>query len=552
MLTSISNTRAFPLLLVLFGLFLSLSCCPVFAASKYFADITDEIGLDFRHVNGFSAERRFVEMVGNGGALFDYDNDGDLDLYLVQGNYLLNPDSGLTNKLYRNEGHHLTDVTKASGLGNNQYGIGVTTSDYDGDGYRDLYLTNFGSNVLYRNNGDGTFTDVTQIAGVTCPHLSTSAAWADIDLDGDLDLYVCNYVIYTVEDEKPCYFKDIRIYCGPLEYPGITDRLFQNNGDGTFSDITIAAGVHQPELRGLGVVFSDLNNDGWIDIYVANDMTRNTIFVNQKNGTFLEEGVLRGVAHNGEGLINASMGVDARDYDNDGDIDLWTTNFSLEANCLLVNDGTGYFEDLSFDLGLAKPSFHLLGFGTLFMDYDHNGWSDLIVGNGHIWDNVHLIDATMTYAQPLQIFANFEGEFEEKIGGTGLEQSSYVARGLMRGDIDNDGDIDLVICQSNRPAVILRNEVGNRKSWIIFRLVGRGKNTDAVGTRIQLSASGLVQTGEVISGASYLVSNDIRLHFGLGDADMLDKVTIRWPDGSMQTLNNIPARQILTLDQPAL
>ena len=552
MLKPISNTRAFPLLLILFGLFLSLFCCPVLAASKYFSDITDEIGLDFRHVNGFSAERRFVEMVGSGGALFDYDNDGDLDLYLVQGNYLPNPDSGLTNKLYRNDGHHLADVTKASGLGNNQYGIGVTTSDYDGDGYRDLYLTNFGSNVLYRNNGDGTFTDVTQIAGVTCPHLSTSAAWADIDLDGDLDLYVCNYVTYTVEDEKPCYFKDIRIYCGPLEYPGITGRLFQNNGDGTFSDITIAAGVHEPESRGLGVVFSDLNNDGWIDIYVANDMTRNTIFVNQKNGTFLEEGVLRGVAYNGEGLINASMGVDARDYDNDGDIDLWMTNFSLEANCLLVNDGTGYFEDLSFDLGLAQPSFHLLGFGTLFMDYDHNGWSDLIVGNGHIWDNVRLVDATMTYAQPLQIFANSEGEFEEKIDGTGLEQSSYVVRGLIRGDIDNDGDIDLVICQSNRPAVILRNEVGNRKSWIIFRLVGRGKNTDAVGTRIELSASGLVQTGEVISGASYLVSNDIRLHIGLGDADMLDKVTIRWPDGSMQTLNNIPARQILTLDQPEL
>jgi len=525
---------------------------PVLAASEHFTDITDEIGLDFRHVNGFSAERRFVEMVGSGGALFDYDNDGDLDLYLVQGNYLPQSHTGLTNKLYRNDDHHLTDVTKASGLGNNQYGIGVIAGDYDGDGHRDLYLTNFGTNVLYKNNGDGTFADVTEIAGVGCPYLSTSAAWADIDLDGDLDLYICNYVTYTAEDEKPCYFKGIRIYCGPVEYPGITDRLFQNNGDGTFADITITAGVHEPESRGLGVVFSDLNNDGWMDICVANDMTRNIIFINQTDGTFLEEGILRGVAYSGEGLINASMGVDARDYDNDGDIDLWLTNFSLEANCLLVNDGTGYFEDLSFDLGLAKPSFHLLGFGTLFMDYDHNGWSDLIVGNGHIWDNVHLIDRTMTYAQPLQIFSNFEGEFEEEIVNTGLDQSPYVVRGLIRGDIDNDGDVDLVVCQSNRPAIVFRNEIGNRKSWIIFRLVGKGKNTDAIGTRIQLSTNGLVQTGEVISGASYLVSNDIRLHFGLGDADMIDQVNIRWPNGNLQTLNNIPARQILTVNEPAL
>ncbi len=521
------------------------------ARPEHFTEITDELGLNFRHVSGLSAERHFVETVGSGGALFDYDNDGDLDLYLVQGNYLLQPKPGLTNKLYRNDGDQLIDVTEKSGLGNIQYGLGVIAGDYDGDGFRDLYLTNFGPNTLYRNNGNGTFVDVTQIAGVSCPDFSTSAAWTDIDLDGDLDLYICNYVSYKIEDEKRCFFKAIPIYCGPVEYPGVSDRLFQNNGDGTFSDITIAAGIYEPDSRGLGVVCSDLNNDDWIDIYVANDMTKNNIYINQKNGTFLEEGVLRGVAYDGEGLINASMGVDARDYDNDGDIDLWVTNFSLEANCLLVNDGTGYFEDLSFDLGLAKPSFHWLGFGTLFMDYDHNGWPDLVVGNGHIWDNVHLIDTTMTYAQPLQIFDNIGGQFEERVIRTDLvAPTNYVVRGLIRGDLDNDGDLDLIICQSNRPTVILRNELGNLKSWIIFRLIGKGKNTDAIGARIDLYANDLTQTGEVISGSSYLVSNDMRLHFGLGTTDIIEKINIRWPDGSKQILRNISTRQILTLEQP--
>ena len=352
------------------------------SADPYFRDVTDAMKLDFRHVNGFSAERRLVETMGSGGALFDFDNDGDLDLYLVQGNSLSpSTEASPTNRLYRNDAGVFLDITASANVGDTGYGLGAVAADYDSDGYRDLYITNLRENVLYRNNGDGTFTDVTEQAQVGCPLLSASAAFADIDRDGDLDLYVCNYVEYALETDIPCYYKNaLRIYCGPNEYHGIADVLYRNNGDGTFTDITKSAGVYEPTTRGLGVVFTDVNNDGWLDIYVANDMSPNTLFINQGDGTFREEGVLRGVAFNGDGIANGSMGIDAGDYDNDGDIDLWVSNFSLEANCLMQNDGDGYFEDVTFDTNLADPSFYALGFGTRFIDFDNDGWLDILVG----------------------------------------------------------------------------------------------------------------------------------------------------------------------------
>ncbi len=531
---------------------------PLFGgAEPYFRDVTDAMKLDFRHVNGFSAERRLVETMGSGGALFDFDNDDDLDLYLVQGNSLsTSTEPPPKNRLYRNDSGIFVDITEAANVGDTGYGLGAVAADYDGDGNRDLYITNLGKNVLYRNNGDGTFTDVTQQAQVGCPLLSASAAFADIDRDGDLDLYVCNYVEYALETDIPCYYKNtLRIYCGPNEYHGIADVLYRNNGDGTFTDITKSAGVYEPTTRGLGVVFTDVNNDGWVDIYVANDMSPNTLFMNQGDGTFQEEGVLRGVAFNGDGIANGSMGIDAGDYDNDGDIDLWVSNFSLEANCLMQNDGDGYFEDVTFDANLADPSFYSLGFGTRFIDFDNDGWLDLLVGNGHIWDNVKQIDAKMSYAQPVQLFHNQDGTPQSHTGFTeitaeaGLDKTHYVVRGMLFGDIDTDGDVDVVLCQSNRPTVILSNEVGNANAWLTVKLVGTDGNTDAIGAQVQLEAQGMTFLREVICGASYLSGNDLRICFGLGDATRVDSLQIRWHNGSIQKLGELSVRQFITFSQ---
>ena len=525
------------------------------SADPYFRDVTDAMKLDFRHVNGFSAERRLVETMGSGGALFDFDNDDDLDLYLVQGNSLSSSVESLPkNRLYRNDAGIFVDITASANVGDTGYGLGAVAADYNSDGYQDLYVTNLGKNVLYRNNGDGTFTDVTEQAQVGCPLLSASAAFADIDRDGDLDLYVCNYVEYALETDIPCYYKNsLRIYCGPNEYQGIADVLYRNNGDGTFTDVTKSAGVYEPTTRGLGVVFTDVNSDGWVDIYVANDMSPNTLFMNQGDGTFQEEGVLRGVAYNGDGLANGSMGVDAGDYDNDGDIDLWVTNFALEANCLMQNDGEGYFEDGTFDMNLADPSFYALGFGTRFIDFDNDGWLDILVGNGHIWDNVEQIDAKQRYAQPVQLFRNRGSQngagFTEITTEAGLDKTPYVVRGMLFGDIDMDGDVDVVLCQSNRPAVILSNAVGNANAWLMVKLVGTDGNTDAIGAQVQVEMDGMTLLREVICGASYLSGNDLRLTFGLGGATRIDNVQIRWHNGSVQRLGEVAIRQSITLLQ---
>ena len=506
---------------------LALDSAAAAAADPWFSDATEEYGLVFTHVNGFSDRRRLVETMGSGGALFDYDRDGDLDLYLVQGNDLPDLNATVTDRLFEQREGRFVDVTQQVGLGSPAFGMGAVAGDFNGDGADDLYVTNLGANILYRNDGDGSFTDVTASAGVGCGLLSTSAAFADYDRDGDLDLYVCNYVEYALEDDVPCHFGDLSIYCGPNEYDGIADVLYRNDGDGGFTDVTRESGVHEPTTRGLGVVFTDVNDDGWPDIYVANDMTRNLLFVSQGDGTFVEEGVPMGAAFNGDGIANGSMGVDAADYDNDGDIDLWMTNFSLEANSLLANDGD-YFYDATFDVGLAEPSFLSLGFGTRFVDVDNDGWMDILVGNGHIYDNVDQIDDTLSYRQPVQLFRNVGGAFTDVTDDVGLADAEYVVRGMVFGDLDNDGDTDVVLCQSNAPAVVLQNDVGQRANWVGLDLVDGPAGSRSVGAKVTVTAGGVSQTREVAVGASYLSGNDTRLVFGIGDSTSAE-TTVRWP-----------------------
>ena len=519
--------------------------------------MTKDLGLDFYHRNDFSSQRRLVETMGGGGTLLDYDQDGDLDLYMVQGADLdaLRKNSQeqayWSNRLYRNDlGQRFVDVTEQSRVGDTAYGLGAVSADYDGDGDVDIYVTNLGPNILYQNNGDGTFTNVTKFVGLDSALLSTSSAFFDYDRDGDLDLYVCNYVEYDLSQDIPCYFQRLRIYCGPNEYNGIADQLYQNNGDGSFTDVTKQSGVWVPTTRGLGVICPDVNNDGWPDIYIANDMNPNTLFINQGDGIFKEEGQLRGCAYNADGIANGSMGVDAGDYDNDGDVDLWMTNFSLEANCLMVNDGNGYFDDFTFDIGLAEPSFVPLAFGTKFIDYDNDGWLDIIVGNGHIWDNVDQIDSSMEYAQPLQLFKNQNGIFNE-VGQDIF--ANYVIRGLMTGDYDNDGDQDLFLCQSNRPLIVLQNQSSDKNktetaAWLTLELLSNGLNRNNIGATIMVTVGEQIQTKQILSGGSYLVGNDTRPSFGLSSAKIIDKIEIHWPNGCQQILMDIEPRQILTVE----
>jgi len=518
-----------------------------------FTDVVVSTGINFKHTDGNSGKRFVLEILGGGAAFFDYDNDGFLDIYLVNAAPLVEPQSPIDfapkNALYRSNGDGtFKDVTALAGVGHNSYGIGCSAGDYDNDGNLDLYITNFGANVLYRNNGNGTFTDITTIAKVSSPLLSTGCAWTDYDNDADLDLFVANYVDWTVETDRPCYAKELRVYCNPKIYPGTRDVLYRNDGDGTFADVSEETGIWTaPPNRGLGVIAGDYDNDSDQDLYVANDMDGNYFWQNNADGTFEELGLLVGLGFGESGEAEAGMGTDSGDYDNDGLLDFVVGNFQNEPCRLYHNDGYGLYTDVSFTSSIGEATYPYLTWGIVFFDYDNDGHKDIFAANGHIQDNIAEFDRTTTYEQPDLLFRNRgDGTFENVTSSVlkNLENKG-VSRAVALGDYDNDGDLDILVTSWNGKIQLLRNDGGNRKNWVKVKLVGTKSNRFGIGAKIKVVAAGITQFEEMQTSGGFASTHDFRIHFGINDSEMIDLVEIQWPSGLVQREENIEANQIV-------
>ena len=519
-----------------------------------FADVTVASKIGFVHQSGASPEKYMVETFGSGVAWIDYDNDGFQDLYFVNGA------PGTSNVLYRNNHDGtFTDVTGRAGVsgegaGKAAYKTGVAVGDYDNNGLPDLYVTAFGPNVLYRNNGDGTFTDVTAAAGVAGgpSEWSTSTGFFDFDRDGQLDLFVVNYLDFRLTDNPYCGLRQAgrRMYCHPTMFDGMADRLFRNNGNGTFTDVSAKAGIANPSGKGLGVVFCDFDRDGSTDVYVANDSVRNFLYRNNGDGTFRDVAYGAGVGFDLNGKPQAGMGTDCGDYNGDTLPDLFVTNFSEELNTLYENRGEGVFEDVSAKAGLGS-GFVPLGFGTRMFDVDNDGDLDLHVTNGHVIDNIAMYQPALTYAQKDLLYENAGGKFRDVSAQAGPALAvERVGRGLAVADFDNDGRLDVAIANLGRAPVLLRNETGGGHHWILIKAQGSRSNAIGLGARVSVQTAAGVQHKEINNAASYLSSNDVRLHFGLGTSGTVRSIEVLWPSGTKQILENVAANQILAVAEP--
>jgi len=528
---------------------------PATSADVVFRNIAAAAGLGVTHVNGASPDKYFAEIMGSGGLFFDFDADGWIDVFIVDGGSIADPRVAATarHRLYRNRGNGtFEDVTAQSGIRHREYGMGACAGDYDNDGAIDLYVTNYGPNVLYHNAGHGRFTEVPGAGGAaTGPLWSTSCAFVDVDKDGFLDLFVTNYVDAQRTNNKFCG-KDtpprIRGYCHPLAYDPLRSVLYHNTGKGTFEDVSMKAGIAAYRGNGLGVAVTDVDDDGWPDVFVANDGMPNFLFRNKGKGVFEEVGLLAGVSVAADSKPRAGMGTAFGDFDGDGKLDLVVTNHEFEMHSLFRSLGGGVFTDVTQESGLGPLTLPYVGFGVAFLDFDNDTRNDLAIVNGNVVDNIALFRKGAKHAQPSLLLRNVGDRFRSVGTQAGPAFAvETVSRALAKGDIDNDGDLDLLITSNGGAVQLLLNEGGNRNNALLVRTIGTKSNRDGIGARLRLTVGARTLVDQVSSGSSYLAQNDLRVHFGLASATKADRLEIAWPSGRVDVVENLPANHVITV-----
>ena len=527
-----------------------------------FRDITSELSIDFRYLSSHTTKKYLIETMGTGAALFDFDNDGRLDIFLVNGAPLTDPTPKTaipqkTGPQYWNRLYHqkrdgrFEDVTEKAGLQGVGYGMGVVVGDYDNDGFEDLYVTAYGGNRLYHNNGNGTFTDVTEKTGVAGEGWSTSAAWVDLDNDGLLDLVVLRYLDWDFSDVWCGTHKEgYRSYCTPDIFKPIAPLVYHNEGNGRFTEVSQKIGIAKPG-RGLGIALADYDRDGHIDVFIANDSMFEFLYHKKVDGTFEEVALPAGVAVDSDGNTYAGMGVDFADYYNDGLPDLLVTDLGNQRYALYKNNGDGSFTYASFSSGIGTITQRFSGWGVRFMDYDNDGWKDVMVAQGHDLDNVELTTPNLRYREPMLLARNMGKDFADvSAQSSSVFQIPWVGRGMAVGDIDNDGRLDALVTTNDGPVHVLHNETQTANHWLLLKLVGHKSNRDAIGAEVRVKTQHGSQLGIVTTASSYLSSSDKRLHFGLGTDEVVEEMEIRWPSGIIQKLQNVHSDRIMQIDEP--